>query len=158
MNRWPLPEPMNLALAEAEKAADAGEVPIGAVVIKDGAVIAAAHNAPRGLSDPTAHAEVVAIRNACTALDSFQVEGCEIYSSCEPCPMCLGAIYWARLSALHIGVPTRIAARAGFDDGLIREELKRPAGRRRIPTHTGVMAAACRKVFQEWEKLNGVLY
>jgi tRNA(adenine34) deaminase len=101
MNRWPLPEPMNLALAEAEKAADAGEVPIGAVVIKDGAVIAAAHNAPRGLSDPTAHAEVLAIRAAAKALGNERLDGCELWVTLEPCAMCAGAIAHARITRLY---------------------------------------------------------
>jgi tRNA(adenine34) deaminase len=101
MNRWPLPEPMQAALAAARAAAQAGEVPIGAVIVKDGAVIAAAHNAPRGLNDPTAHAEVLAIREAARVLGSERLEGCELWVTLEPCPMCAGAIQHARISRLY---------------------------------------------------------
>lgn len=103
MNRWPLPEPMNLALAEARKAIAAGEVPIGAVVIKDGAVIAAAHNAPRGLHDPTAHAEILAIRAAAQGLGNERLDGCELWVTLEPCAMCAGAIAHARIGKLYYG-------------------------------------------------------
>ena len=105
MNRWPLPEPMALALAEARSAANEGEVPIGAVVVKDGVVIAAAHNAPRRLADPTAHAEVLAIRAAAAALGSERLEGCELWVTLEPCAMCAGAIAHARIARLYYGAP-----------------------------------------------------
>ncbi len=101
MTQWPLPEPMALALAQARKAADAGEVPVGAVIIKDGVVIAAAHNAPRTLSDPTAHAEILAIRAAAQALGNERLEGCELWVTLEPCAMCAGAIAHARISRLY---------------------------------------------------------
>ncbi len=101
MTQWPLPEPMAIALAQAEMAAAAGEVPIGAVIIKDGAVIAAAHNAPRRLSDPTAHAEVLVIRAAAQALGNERLEGCELWVTLEPCAMCAGAIAHARLARLY---------------------------------------------------------
>jgi tRNA(adenine34) deaminase len=103
MTRWPLPEPMALALAQARKAAALGEVPIGAVVVRDGAVIAAAHNAPRGLHDPTAHAEVLAIRAAAQALANERLEGCELWVTLEPCAMCAGAIAHARIARLYYG-------------------------------------------------------
>jgi tRNA(adenine34) deaminase len=101
MSRWPLPEPMRLALDEARKGESAGEVPIGAVVVKDGAVIAAAHNAPRGLHDPTAHAELLAIRAAGLALGNDRLEGCELWVTLEPCAMCAGAIAHARIARLY---------------------------------------------------------
>jgi tRNA(adenine34) deaminase len=101
MTQWPLPEPMAIALAQAEMAAAAGEVPIGAVIIKDGAVIAAAHNAPRRLADPTAHAEVLAIRAAAQALGNERLEGCELWVTLEPCAMCAGAIAHARIARLY---------------------------------------------------------
>lgn len=103
MSRWPLPEPMMLALAEAQKAVAAGEVPIGAVVVKDGAVIATAHNAPRGLHDPTAHAEILAIRAAANALSNERLDGCELWVTLEPCAMCAGAIAHARIGKLYYG-------------------------------------------------------
>ena len=101
MTRWPLPEPMMRALEQARKGADAGEVPIGAVILKDGAVIAAAHNAPRGLHDPTAHAEVLAIRAAAAALGNERLDGCELWVTLEPCAMCAGAIAHARIARLY---------------------------------------------------------
>ncbi|MEP6868633.1 MAG: nucleoside deaminase [Novosphingobium sp.] len=105
MTRWPLPEPMALALAEAESAAAAGEVPVGAVVIRGGQVIATAHNAPRTLHDPTAHAELLAIRRAAQALGSERLEGCELWVTLEPCAMCAGAIAHARIARLYYGAP-----------------------------------------------------
>lgn len=105
MTRWPLPEHMAQALAEARKAAGEGEVPIGAVVVKDGAVISAAHNQPRGLIDPTAHAEVLAIRAAAQALGSERLEGCELWVTLEPCAMCAGAIAHARIARVYYAAP-----------------------------------------------------
>lgn len=101
MSRWPLPEPMHQAFAQARAGAEAGEVPIGAVVVKDGAVIAAAHNAPRALHDPTAHAEVLAIRAAAQVLGNERLDGCELWVTLEPCPMCAGAIAHARIERLY---------------------------------------------------------
>lgn len=101
MTRWPLPEPMVLALGEAAKAVAAGEVPIGAVVVKDGTVIARAHNAPRTLHDPTAHAEVLAIRAAAAVLGNQRLDGCELWVTLEPCAMCAGAIAHARIAKLY---------------------------------------------------------
>lgn len=103
MSKWPLPDPMRAALDEARKGADQGEVPIGAVIVRDGAVIAAAHNAPRALHDPTAHAEVLAIRAAARALGNERLEDCELWVTLEPCPMCAGAISHARIARLYYG-------------------------------------------------------
>ncbi|MEY4056453.1 MAG: hypothetical protein RL519_1788 [Pseudomonadota bacterium] len=101
MSRWPLPEPMIKALAQARRAESVGEVPIGAVIIKDGVILAAAHNQPRGLSDPTAHAELLAIRAAAQALGNERLDGCELWVTLEPCPMCAGAISHARIAKLY---------------------------------------------------------
>lgn len=101
MSRWPLPEPMKQALDQARAAESVGEVPIGAVVVKDGAVIAAAHNAPRTARDPTAHAEVLAIRAAAKALGNERLDGCELWVTLEPCAMCAGAISHARIARLY---------------------------------------------------------
>jgi tRNA(adenine34) deaminase len=101
MSRWPLPEPMRAALAQASAAGALGEVPIGAAVVKDGTVIAAAHNAPRTLSDPTAHAEVLAIRAAAQVLGNERLDGCELWVTLEPCAMCAGAIAHARIARLY---------------------------------------------------------
>jgi tRNA(adenine34) deaminase len=103
MTKWPLPAPMAQALAQAQIAAAAGEVPVGAVVVKDGAVIAAAHNAPRALSDPTAHAEMLAIRAAAQTLGQERLEHCELWVTLEPCAMCAGAIAHARIGKLYYG-------------------------------------------------------
>jgi guanine deaminase len=97
--------------------------PFGAVVVKDGAVIASSGNCVTATNDPTAHAEVMAIRKACQALGSFQLDGCEIYTSCEPCPMCLGAMYWARPAAVYYANTRAQAAEAGFDDAFIYDEV-----------------------------------
>ncbi|MBI2604635.1 MAG: nucleoside deaminase [Deltaproteobacteria bacterium] len=107
--------------------------PFGAVVVKDGKVIAEGNNQVTSLQDPTAHAEVQAIRKACQALGTFDLSGCEIYSSCEPCPMCLGAIYWARPARVYFGATRQDAARAGFDDDLIYSEINVAPERRKIP-------------------------
>jgi tRNA(adenine34) deaminase len=105
MNRWPLPEPMARALALAEQAARTGEVPIGAVVVKDGAIVGEAHNSPRELVDPTAHAEVLALRRAAERLGNERLEGCDLYVTLEPCAMCAGAIAHARIARLYYGAP-----------------------------------------------------
>jgi guanine deaminase len=115
---------LGLAIAEAIRGASAGQGgPFGAVVVKDGTVIAKAANAVVANNDPTAHAEVQAIRAACMALRSFQLDGCDVYASCEPCPMCLGAILWARPRALYFAATRRQAALAGFDDAVFYQAL-----------------------------------
>ena len=108
--------------------------PFGAVVVKDGKIIAEGKNCVTSSNDPTAHAEVVAIRNACKKLNSFQLEGCVIYTSCEPCPMCLGAIYWARPERIIFAASRADAAAIGFDDDFIYKEIPLPVERRQIPT------------------------
>ncbi len=101
MTGWPLPEPMALALAQADRAAALGEVPVGAVVVRQGAIIAAAHNATRAQRDPTAHAEILAIRAAAAALGTERLDGCELWVTLEPCAMCAGAIVHARIARLY---------------------------------------------------------
>lgn len=107
--------------------------PFGAVIVQDGQVVGRGWNQVTSANDPTAHAEVMAIREACRHLGSFRLEGCELYASCEPCPMCLGAIYWARLSRLYFAAARADAAEAGFDDLLIYQEIARPLAERRLP-------------------------
>jgi len=111
-----------------------GGGPFGAVVVRDGAVVATGVNRVTDDHDPTAHAEVVAIRNACEKLGSFQLAGCTLYASCEPCPMCLGAIYWARPAAVVFAAGRDDAATAGFDDAVIYRELVTDLPQRQIPT------------------------
>lgn len=101
MSRWPLPEPMQIALEQARMGESAGEVPIGAVIVKDGTVIAATHNAPRALHDPTAHAEMLAIREAAAILGSERLDGCDLWVTLEPCAMCAGAIAHARIGRVY---------------------------------------------------------
>lgn len=108
--------------------------PFGAVIVKDGKIIARGANQVTATNDPTAHAEVVAIRNACKALNSYQLDGCEIYTSCEPCPMCLGAIYWARPAKLFYANCKEDAASINFDDKFIYEELAKPIEERSLFT------------------------
>jgi tRNA(adenine34) deaminase len=103
MTRWPLPAPMARALELAEEAARAGEVPVGAVVVKDGVVVGEAHNSPRELADPTAHAEILALRRAAAALGSERLTGCELWVTLEPCAMCAGAIVHARVARVYYG-------------------------------------------------------
>ncbi len=103
--RWPLPEPMRIALAQAQTATSENAVPIGAVVVKDGVVIAAAHNGPRDCHDPTAHAEILAIRAAATALRQDRLDGCDLWVTLEPCAMCAGAMIHARIARVYYAAP-----------------------------------------------------
>jgi guanine deaminase len=123
--------------------------PFGAVIVKDGAVIAEGTNIVTSSNDPTAHAEVTAIREACHKLGSFQLEGCELYTSCEPCPMCLGAIYWARPARVFYGASAGDASAAQFDDAFIFREIAQPARLRKIPM-TQVMRDEALAAFRAW--------
>jgi len=125
--------------------------PFAAIVVRNAMVIARGTNEVVETHDPTAHAEIVAIREACRTLGSHQLDGCEIYASCEPCPMCLGAIYWARPRCLFYAASKADAAEAGFDDAFIYEEAARPAGERRLPTRH-VEIAQARLPFVEWKR------
>ena len=107
--------------------------PFGAVVVKDGKVIATGVNLVTASNDPTAHAEVTAIRNACHLLETFQLDGCDVYTSCEPCPMCLAAIYWSRCRSIYYGNTAADAANVGFDDLFLYGEMKKPLSERTIP-------------------------
>ena len=137
-----------IQLAEDGSKAGAGG-PFGAVVVKDGIIIGRGWNQVTSMNDPTAHAEVMAIRDACSKLGSFQLDDCEIYTSCEPCPMCLGAIYWARPSKIYYACTHNDAAKAGFDDSFIYEEIIITPAERKIP---GIMLLQeeARKVFEKW--------
>ena len=125
--------------------------PFGAVVVKDGKIIARGVNQVTELNDPTAHAEVVAIREACKILNSFQLEGCEIYTSCEPCPMCLGAIYWARPDKLYYANTKADAAAIQFDDQFIYEEIARPIEERKLFTRQ-LMREEALEAFEKWAR------
>jgi len=123
--------------------------PFGCVIVKDGKIIGKGNNKVTSTNDPTAHAEVTAIRDACKNLGSFQLEGCTIYTSCEPCPMCLGAIYWARPEKVYYGSTKTDAAHIGFDDDFIYEELKLPYADRSIPFEQLAPEVAI-TAFQKW--------
>ena len=123
--------------------------PFGALVVKDGRVIATGVNQVTTGNDPTAHAEVMAIRTACQAMGSFQLDGCQIYTSCEPCPMCLAAIYWARLDRLVFASTRDEAAGIGFDDALIYDEIAKPVEARRLAARHLPLPQA-RAAFDAW--------
>ena len=127
--------------------------PFGAVVVKEGKIIARGVNQVTSSNDPTAHAEVVAIRNACTLLNTFQLDGCEIYTSCEPCPMCLGAIYWARPSKLYYANSKEDAAAIKFDDQFIYEEIAKPITERKLFTKQ-ILREEALEAFKKWSESN----
>ena len=126
--------------------------PFGAVVVRRGQINARGWNRVTSVNDPTAHAEVMAIRAACRQLKTFQLADCELYTSCEPCPMCLAAIYWARLKKVYYANTRRDAAKIGFDDELIYREVARPVSRRRLPMRQ-LLRADAGKVFAAWKSL-----
>ncbi len=126
--------------------------PFGCVIVKEGVIIGEGFNQVTSANDPTAHAEVVAIRAACRKLNTYQLSGCDIYSSCEPCPMCLGAIYWARPRRVIYANTKKEAAQIQFDDDFIYREISLPLPDRKIP-FIHVPLAEAQDVFNEWEKM-----
>jgi tRNA(Arg) A34 adenosine deaminase TadA len=144
------PEFMEKAIALATENVLSGKGgPFGAVIVRGGEIIATGVNTVTAANDPTAHAEVNAIRNACATLGTFQLNGCQIYTSCEPCPMCLAASYWARLDAIFYGSVAADAAKAGFDDAFLYAEVKLPHDQRSIPT-TNLLREQAWSSFQAW--------
>ncbi|WP_128547499.1 nucleoside deaminase [Larkinella soli] len=143
----------------AKEGMDAGQGgPFGAVIAKDGQIVGKGFNQVTSTNDPTAHAEVVAIRDACRRLNSFQLTGCTLYTSCEPCPMCLGAIYWARPERIVYGCLHSDAARAGFDDQFIYRELDKSRESRSIPMQQ-LLPDEAWTVFGQWlEKQDKIRY
>ncbi len=143
---------MEEAIALAEKGIKNDEGgPFGCVIVKEDKIIGRGNNKVTSTNDPTAHAEIIAIREACKKLESYQLEDCEIYSSCEPCPMCLGAIYWARPKVIYYGNSRKDAAEIGFDDSIIYDEISSDLSKRKIP-----LINICRKeaneTFAEWRQ------
>jgi tRNA(Arg) A34 adenosine deaminase TadA len=124
--------------------------PFGAVVVRRGRIVGRGWNRVTSTNDPTAHAEINAIREACRRLKTFRLDDCELYTSCEPCPMCLSAIYWARLKRVYYGNTRRDAAKIDFDDDLIYREVAQPIARRRIPMKQLLRSEAF-KAFAEWQ-------
>lgn len=143
-------ELMQRAIYLSEQSVLNGGGPFGAVIAKDGRIIAEASNSVRIDEDPTAHAEVNAIRKACNKLETFNLGGYEIYTSCEPCPMCLGAIYWAKISTIYYANDRTDAAEIGFDDDLIYRELKTPMDKRCLPIRQ-ILREEAQKAFQMWQ-------
>jgi guanine deaminase len=125
--------------------------PFGAVVVRGGKIIAEGVNCVTAVNDPTAHAEVVAIREACRKLGVFELKDCEMYTSCEPCPMCLGAIYWARPARVYFGSTAADASNAGFDDSFIYNEIPRPHAQRKIPM-IQMMRDEALEAFRAWQR------
>lgn len=125
--------------------------PFGAVVVKNGKIVGKGNNQVTSSNDPTAHAEVVAIREASKNLGNFNLEGCEIYASCEPCPMCLGAIYWARINKIYYAGSQNDAAKANFDDSFIYNEISLRKEKRNIPSEQ-IMQDKAQEVFEHWIK------
>jgi guanine deaminase len=128
--------------------------PFGCVVVKDGKVVAEGANLVTATNDPTAHAEMLAIRGACQKLRRFELKGCELYTSCEPCPMCLSAIYWARIDKVYFGGLAEDAAKAGFDDSAIYAEICQPLAQRKIPM-VQTMREEALAAFRAWEENPG---
>jgi guanine deaminase len=143
---------MQLAIALSKQNVTEGlGGPFGAVIVKDGEIVAASANTVTTTNDPTAHAEVAAIRIACEKLNTFSLEGCVIYASCEPCPMCLGAIYWARIDQLYYANTHKDAAFIGFDDHFIYKEIALAPDQRKLPTQQ-IMRDEALEAFSLWKE------
>ena len=140
-------EAIALAKEGVEKGAGG---PFGCVIVKDGMIVGKGHNQVTSTNDPTAHAEVMAIRDACAKLGAYQLTGCDLYTSCEPCPMCLGAIYWARPRRVIYACTRDEAANAGFDDAVIYREINIPADKRKIPFDQQYLSEAV-ALFDLWK-------
>jgi guanine deaminase len=148
MNERFMREAIRLSLQEVRRGQGG---PFGAVVVRDGKVVGRGWNQVTSANDPTAHAEIVAIRAACMRLNTFQLDDCQIYTSCEPCPMCLAAIYWARLSHVYYANTRKDAAEVGFDDEVIYREVALPMRRRKLRMKQ-LMHAEALAAFAEWQR------
>lgn len=150
---------MHLAIVSAREGIQRNDGgPFGACVVCGGDVLAVAHNTVLRDQDPTAHAEINAIREACRKLGNHDLSRCEMYSTAEPCPMCLGAIYWARIGRMYVGVDRQVVADYGFDDARFYAELDRPARQRKLVSEAGLLATECEALFAEWKRLGRPLY
>lgn len=150
---------MQEAIALSRKGIEKNEGgPFGCIVVKDDTIVGRGNNKVTSSNDPTAHAEIVAIRDACKNLHTFQLDDCEIYTTCEPCPMCLGAIYWARPKVIYYANNRHDAAEIGFDDSMIYQEFGIEPDKRKIPI-ISIGRKDALKVFQEWkQKANKIGY
>jgi len=142
---------MQAAIELSIENARSGGGPFAALVVKDDKILASGVNRVTSALDPTAHAEIVAIRAACQVIRDFRLSGCELYCTCEPCPMCMGAIYWARLDKVYYAGTRADAAQAGFDDSLIYDEIARPLDDRKIAM-VPLMREQALAAFREWER------
>jgi guanine deaminase len=141
---------MNEAIALSAKGITSNEGgPFGCVIVKNDIIVGRGNNQVTSMKDPTAHAEIVAIRDACKNLDTHQLDGCEVYTSCEPCPMCLGAIYWARPEKIYFANTRKDAASIGFDDSMIYDEMTKHLASRKIPV-ISLGREEAQKIFREW--------
>lgn len=147
----PIPAFMQLAIDLATRNVADGGGPFGAVIVRHGELLATGVNRVTANNDPTAHAEITAIRAACAALSTFELRACHIYTSCEPCPMCLAAIYWSRCSHIFFGNTAADAADVGFDDAFLYRELQFPIEGRSIPTHR-LLGEEAIVSFQAWTR------
>lgn len=150
---------MQIAVELAEKGMDTGEGgPFGAIIVKNGEIVGKGNNRVTSTNDPTAHAEMVAIRDACKNLNSFQLDDCEIYTSCEPCPMCLSAIYWSRPKAVYYACTKEDASNIGFDDDYIYHQIYKPIDKRDLKL-TKLNDLESLRVFKKWDdKDDKILY
>ncbi|MGN6801463.1 MAG: nucleoside deaminase [Ginsengibacter sp.] len=143
---------MNEAIALSGTGMEQGEGgPFGCVIVKDDQIIGRGNNKVLSTNDPTAHAEIIAIREACKNLNSFQLEDCEVYTSCEPCPMCLGAIYWARPKVIYYANTRTDAANIGFDDSMIYDEISTDLEKRKIPV-INICRQQANETFARWQQ------
>ncbi len=149
---------MRKAIAISKKSVENGGGPFGAVIVKDGVVVASSNNQVTKNNDPTAHAEVMAIRKACKKLNTFDLTGCVLYASCEPCPMCLSAMYWAHIDHYFYANQKEDAKSIGFDDQFIYEELDKPVSKRFMPREQ-ILRDEAMEVFRMWtEKEDKIEY
>ena len=142
---------MSRAIELSIESVNNGTGPFGAVIVKNEKIIAEGSNKVTSTNDPTAHGEIVAIRNACKQLNNFSLNGCELYSSCEPCPLCLSAIYWARINKIYYANTREDARKIDFDDSFIYSEIKKNIDERKIPM-TQMMRDEALKAFELWDK------
>jgi len=142
---------MKRAIELSVEGVNEGGGPFGSVIVKDNKIIAEGSNKVTSTNDPTAHGEIVAIRNACKKLNNFSLAGCELYSTCEPCPMCLSAIYWARIDKIYYANTRKDAQKIDFDDSLIYSEFKKNIAERKIPM-VQLMRTEALKAFELWDK------
>ena len=142
---------MKRAIELSVESINKGGGPFGSVIVKDNKIIAEGSNKVTPTNDPTAHGEIVAIRDACKKLNNFNLSGCELYSNCEPCPMCLSAIYWARINKIFFANTREDARKIDFDDSLIYSEFKKNINERKIPM-VQIMRDEALKAFELWDK------